>query len=253
MIAVGGQYTSSSSVYNDGYQYLPRMYSDFEQDVAAAPSPYFFFTEETKAFDGGVMEIDDSTGTYPISWHPAVDLNNDPLLYQFAILYNGNPIVEDLSDNNGADTTLTPTGEDIIGMIAPTGTDSITVDIVIRTTDQKSAIVASVDTLTITFKDKATGILSENFIPKEFFVDQNYPNPFNPSTTIQFGLPAQAEVNLVIYDILGREVARLVNNQVMNAGVYKYSFDASKLASGTYIYRLQAGQKVEVKKMLLLK
>jgi hypothetical protein len=133
-----------------------------------------------------------------------------------------------------------------------TGTDSLTVKITLRTAGEGD-IVASVDTIMVTFKDLATSIDEFNNIPKEFFVDQNYPNPFNPSTSIQFGLPAQADVTLIIYDILGREVARLINNQVMNAGTYKFNFNASQLASGTYIYRLQADQKVEVKKMLLLK
>jgi len=92
-----------------------------------------------------------------------------------------------------------------------------------------------------------------SIIPKEFYVDQNYPNPFNPTTSINFGLPSEAQVSLVIYDILGRKIATLINNQAMAAGNYQRQFDASKLASGTYIYRLQADQKVEVKKMLLLK
>jgi hypothetical protein len=253
LIGVTSQYSTATPPLT-GYQVFPRQYSDIAQDVAVAPSPYFFFTDETRSFDGGVMEIDDSAGVYKMSWHPAIDLNGDDLIYQFVILdaVTGAELVVELSDDNGADTTSTPTGEDIIDLIMETGTDSLTVKITLRTAGEGD-IVASVDTIMVTFKDLATSIDEFNNIPKEFFVDQNYPNPFNPSTSIQFGLPAQADVTLIIYDILGREVARLINNQVMNAGTYKFNFNASQLASGTYIYRLQADQKVEVKKMLLLK
>ncbi len=253
---VATQYTTATPA-NNGYQIIPRYYTDIEQNVAAAPSPYFFFTDETRAYDNSVLEVTDSAGAYQMSWHPAVDFNAQALIYQFVVINpeTGVSLSEKLSDNNGKDTTATFSGTDLVKLIQKTGTDSLEVLLALRTvsTNPAEGIISSVDTLMVTFKDKATGISSEGFIPKEFFVDQNYPNPFNPSTTIQFGLPVQAEVNLIIYDILGREVARLVNNQVMNAGVYKFNFNATQLASGTYIYRLQADKKVEVKKMLLLK
>jgi len=256
LVGVATQY-STATPPNNGYQVIPRYYTDIAQNVAAAPSPYFFFTDETRAYDNSVLEVTDSAGAYTMSWHPTVDFNGQSLIYQFVVINpeTGASLSEKLSNSNGADTTITFSGVDLVKLIQKTGTDSLAVKLALRTvsTNPAEGIISSVDTLMVTFIDKATGILGEGFIPKEFFVDQNYPNPFNPSTTIQFGLPAQAEVNLIIYDILGREVARLVNNQVMSAGVYKFSFNASQLASGTYIYRLQADKKVEVKKMLLLK
>ena len=88
--------------------------------------------------------------------------------------------------------------------------------------------------------------------PATFKLSQNYPNPFNPSTIIQYNLPKTGLVSLKIYDILGREVATLVNEQQV-AGVYKVTFDASKLASGVYIYRIISGNFVSTKKMMLLK
>lgn len=81
---------------------------------------------------------------------------------------------------------------------------------------------------------------------------QNYPNPFNPSTTILFSLSAANHVTLKVFDLLGREVAELVNNQ-LQAGSHSINFDASKLSSGTYFYKLQVGNVVQVKKMLLMK
>jgi hypothetical protein len=88
--------------------------------------------------------------------------------------------------------------------------------------------------------------------PNSYSLEQNYPNPFNPSTTISYGLPNASNVSLKIYNILGEQVASLVN-KVMPAGYQTVVFDASKLASGMYIYRLEAGSFVQVKKMMMLK
>ena len=76
--------------------------------------------------------------------------------------------------------------------------------------------------------------------PRDFTLYQNYPNPFNPTTTIQFYLPAKASVTLKIYDVLGREVAALLNRQDMDEGTQEIDFDAHNLASGVYLYRIEA-------------
>jgi hypothetical protein len=89
-------------------------------------------------------------------------------------------------------------------------------------------------------------------IPKEFRLMQNFPNPFNPSTEISWQSPVGSHQTLKIYDILGREVATLVD-EFREAGRYEVNFDASRLASGVYIYRLSAGSFVESNKMLLIK
>ncbi|MEW6061014.1 MAG: cohesin domain-containing protein [Bacteroidota bacterium] len=89
-------------------------------------------------------------------------------------------------------------------------------------------------------------------VPRIFALHQNYPNPFNPSTVISYQLPANSYVTLKVYDAIGREVATLVN-EVKEAGYYSVTFDASKLSSGIYFTRLQSGEKIQMKKMLLLK
>jgi hypothetical protein len=89
-------------------------------------------------------------------------------------------------------------------------------------------------------------------IPKEFRLDQNYPNPFNPSTTIQFALPKECEVILKIFDLLGREVATVVDEK-MQAGEYKLRFEAEGLPSGIYFYIIQTERFRKVKKFTLLK
>ncbi len=89
-------------------------------------------------------------------------------------------------------------------------------------------------------------------IPKEFRLYSNYPNPFNPVTTIKFDIPKPTMVKLTIYDILGRDISRPIEER-LEAGRYILSFDASELTSGTYFYRIEAGEFKDIKKMVLLK
>jgi hypothetical protein len=92
----------------------------------------------------------------------------------------------------------------------------------------------------------------EAILPAENRLSQNYPNPFNPKTTISYSLSKANNVTLKIYDVLGREVASLVN-EFKSEGWYTVQFDASALASGIYFYRLHAGNFVETKKLVVAK
>ncbi len=89
-------------------------------------------------------------------------------------------------------------------------------------------------------------------MPVEFELAQNYPNPFNPTTNIQFSLPEASSVNLVVYNLLGQEVATLANG-FMEAGIHKVNFDAANLNTGLYVYKLEANDFVATKKMMLMK
>ncbi len=91
-----------------------------------------------------------------------------------------------------------------------------------------------------------------NAVPKTFSLSQNYPNPFNPSTMISFSVPQGAKVSLKVYNILGQEVATLVDDY-KQAGEYLVQFNAGRLASGVYFYRLQANDFAQTRKLLLLK
>jgi hypothetical protein len=93
---------------------------------------------------------------------------------------------------------------------------------------------------------------STSGLPREFLLCQNYPNPFNPSTTIRYGLPERSHVSISVYNTLGQQVATPVNGE-MEAGYHEVQFDASWLASGVYLYRLQAGSFVETRKLVLVR
>ncbi len=103
----------------------------------------------------------------------------------------------------------------------------------------------------------STGLNEDESIPQNFFLYQNYPNPFNPTTKIRYSIPSNVKgqmsnVSLKVYDVLGREVATLVNEE-KQAGVYEVEFNASQLSSGIYYYQLKTGNFIETKKMILLK
>jgi len=97
-----------------------------------------------------------------------------------------------------------------------------------------------------------TGISSNTVIAKDFSLNQNYPNPFNPSTTISFTIPYSSFTTLKVYNLLGQEVATLVNRET-EAGSLEIKWNASDLSSGIYLYKLQAGSFTETKKMILVK
>lgn len=101
-------------------------------------------------------------------------------------------------------------------------------------------------------QDAITSVRDEETIPNSFKLEQNYPNPFNPSTIIKFGVPERSYVIIKIYDLIGSEVITLVNGE-MEAGWYKNYFNANGYSSGIYIYRMQAGNYVNTKKMILIK
>lgn len=105
--------------------------------------------------------------------------------------------------------------------------------------------------------DAATGVKDNDNAPLIYSLNQNYPNPFNPTTSIRYSIADNVnnelqEVRLVVFDAIGREIATLVN-ETQQPGNYEVEFDASRLTSGAYFYRIQAGEFVETKKMILMK
>ena len=137
---------------------------------------------------------------------------------------------------NGTETVWTRVAEDIIG-------NAIVSSLDYRRSDQILAVGTHGRGL---FVGKIGNAVSNELVetkfdqPSEFTLNQNFPNPFNPTTNISFTLPSNAIVNLSVFDLNGRRVAEVYNNRSMAAGSFTATFDASQLASGTYLYQLEA-------------
>ena len=95
-------------------------------------------------------------------------------------------------------------------------------------------------------------VIKENILPQTIRLYQNYPNPFNPSTTFRYSIPVQSKVTIKVYDVLGNEIAALMNEE-KSIGTYELTWNASNLASGVYFYQLNAGNFNETKKMILIR
>ncbi len=145
---------------------------------------------------------------------------------------------------NGMSTTWVQQGTDNIGMI-----DAETID----TRDLDGTVaVGTFGNGVYSTQFSITGIQEVKNIPQTYSLLQNYPNPFNPTTTITYQLPKTENIKLNIYNILGEEVKTLIDRNE-SAGVYHVKFDGSNFASGVYFYRLQAGNFIATKKLILLK
>jgi PKD repeat protein len=158
------------------------------------------------------------------------------------------------SNNNGSDTSITFTKSYLDSMARAFGLNGDSLLITCKTYAYNGFdSLATGNSLILNIKSNTVGInLISSEIPVEFKLDNNYPNPFNPETTIKYQLPKSAFVSIKLYDITGREVSTLVNEQ-HNAGYYDFNFNASYLASGVYFYRIQAGEFMDIKRMVLVK
>jgi len=126
--------------------------------------------------------------------------------------------------------------------------DSLNVVVFVQSSASKTVYQSE----TIRYNDLIVSIFEEPGIPANFILEQNYPNPFNPSTVISWQSPVGSHQTLKVYDLLGNEVATLVD-EYKTAGSYEVEFSAKGLTSGIYFYRLQASDFVETKKLMLLK
>ncbi len=115
-----------------------------------------------------------------------------------------------------------------------------------------TAVKTDVEVDPYTSYTNATGLKNESVQPVTYSLSQNYPNPFNPTTNIKFSIEKSGFVTLKVYNILGQEVATLLNKE-LSAGSYTFDFDASKLSTGVYLYSIQSGNFAQTKKMILIK
>ncbi len=202
------------------------------------------------------------------TWSATTDLDGNTVRYE-KVLYlpDSTEFFAAPSNNDGLDTEITVPATLLDQLLVSAGVadgESVTLLWNVRVNDgvDTLAISSGYDIATNTFTPiyrTATFTNSSDVsnevvagLPEKFDLKPNYPNPFNPSTRISFDLPESAEVRLTVFDVLGRQVATLVN-QPMKAGSHTVNFDAQRLASGVYIYRLEAGSFSMTRNMMLIK
>jgi len=153
-----------------------------------------------------------------------------------------------------SDTTISISSNSLDPLLNVTAQDEAVFTFYVQASDEEYTVS---DTGEFILSREALGIDDEVGIPDVFALHQNYPNPFNPITTLRYDLPEQATVNIIIYDMLGREIKTLVNT-TQNAGFKSVIWNATNdygkpVSAGVYLYKIQAGEFVQTKKMVLLK
>ena len=248
IIGIATQFTSGTTVYTGGYQISPRYYATDFITVNLPPSAATLVSPADSAF---VHIL--STDTVTFVWNKAKDGNvpEDTLIYIFKLANDKNFT----STSTVMVDTLTDTVKYVKGAqlfpLFPTGDTTLVLYWRVEVTDKKSPSVKS-NIYRLNLSKPTSVEVVDNGIPTDYYLSQNYPNPFNPVTTIKFGLPEDAQVELVVYNVIGQKVATLVS-EYMRAGHYVVQFDGSNYASGTYFYVLRAGNRVLKNKMLLIK
>ncbi|MTI87262.1 MAG: T9SS type A sorting domain-containing protein [Balneolaceae bacterium] len=246
-------------------KFHPRNIDDFVTVDGNAFTPVLDFPLVSPADSAEVVVSND----LEVSWTATEDFDGDDLTYEW-VLYSADTAsvkATVTSDANGTEPKVTLPYETVDGLLADAGLaegESATFLWNVRVSDGS-------DTLHVhgsygNFGDDFSPLYrhitlersalvaneTEGGVPAEFTLKQNYPNPFNPTTQIAFDLPKASKVRLTVFDMLGRKVSTLVNER-MSAGSQVVEFDASRLSSGMYIYRIDAGTFTSTKKMMLIK
>lgn len=241
--------------YNSGYQIQPNRYADITKGVAVPPNPYFSMVAPA---NGSTVVINSGTQQVQFQWRSAVDLNGDALIYQWAPI--GFAAVG--TGSSAKDTFLVRTGNQLVTYLGTK--DTINLRWTALAKDPANPPVASADTFTVKLiRGAIVSVGQPEMLPTKYELLQNYPNPFNPSTTIRFALPTTSHVTLRVYNMLGQEVATLLDD-VRDAGYIQAVWDGrnrhgTAVASGMYVYRIEAksllgdNRFVSANKMMLMK
>ncbi|MEP1304991.1 MAG: T9SS type A sorting domain-containing protein [Balneola sp.] len=246
-------------------KFHPRTTADIIAADGNAFTPVLDFSLTGPADSSEIVADEDFTFT----WNASLDFDDDDVTYQWRLLTEDTTevLLSFMSDNEGVATSIVSPAEDVNMFLEELGIDvgqSGSFVWHVRVTDGSDTLGVrgpygnfgddwepiyrhiTIERSIVTSNDEEFGT------PEDFALEQNYPNPFNPSTNIKFSLPQTSDVTLTIYNMLGQKVNTLVSTK-LNAGIHTYSFDASNLSSGMYIYRIEAGSFSSIKKMLLIK
>lgn len=180
-----------------------------------------------------------------LQWDKPINaIDNDTAQY-FVVYRAQSP---DMINMNNVRQILTITSIDTTSFTDNTAVNGVSYTYAVTSFDKVDNESKFAATVSIT----VTGFADENAIPQEFALSQNFPNPFNPLTTLSFTLSQQHHTTLKVYDMLGREIATVVDD-MLDAGTHRFNFNGSNLASGVYLYRIVSGSFNETKKMVLQK
>jgi hypothetical protein len=237
----------------------------FIQQTNVAHSGASAAQASTVDFGGSVVPPVLISGTggagFPINFRPGslhwfytfTPVGGDFIAVSVVLTKNGQPVGGGGGQLNLAATSTYVESFFDIFYVAPDVPDTANVTFLISAS---GGVVHAGSTFTIddlSWGAPATGV---NYLeanrPVQFGLEQNYPNPFNPTTNVRFSVPENGFVTLKVFDLMGREVSTLIEQQ-LSAGSYETTFAAGSLASGMYLYRLTAGGKVETRRMILMK
>jgi len=184
-------------------------------------------------------------------WSAAIDVDGDSLSYKFEFSNNANVLLEESTGDLSIGVEYSFFSELLDTLTNFNGSWSVMVS------DGQDTVFSDNGPFAITIDGSELAFDQMDLIPEIFALHQNYPNPFNPTTTLQYDLPEDAKVNIMIYDLMGREVRTLVHQQ-QTAGFKSIIWDATNnlgqpVSAGMYLYRISAGDFHQVKKMVLLK
>ena len=216
------------------------------------------FALESPADESEVTVDGTPDDEFLIEWEYPESVVEDELTFVWILSEDGsfdNPELEIQSDNDGEDTTLTLTYQELDDFLDSNGISEgeefegqWTVRAEYEQTDQEAEEPFEVTLV----RGEVTSSQEIGEVPDDFTLKQNYPNPFNPSTQIRFELPEDAEVTLRVYNSVGREVTTLIDES-KSAGSYEVTFNANDLSSGNYIYRLEANDQILTRTMTFVK
>ena len=225
--------------------------------VNDAPGEFFLLTPENEVTIALMNEILNDTIWF--DWSSSINVDGDSLIYTYELSDEIGMMIEGTIGNPSFGVEYSFFADAMDSLTILNGSWSVMV------TDGQDTVLADNAPFILTIDGSALAIDPMDLIPEVFALHQNYPNPFNPTTTLRYDLPGNSQVNIMIYDIMGREVRRLVN-QNQEAGFKAVVWDATNnlgqpVSAGVYLYRISAlqqngGQASEfhkVKKMVLLK
>ena len=261
-----GLLTTTGSVYgySDGYEAVDTLFPGYGYwikitdpgGLSFPPCNSVFPKQETfrSALDGfGKIIFSDHSGKVYTLYVITTGINAaqfelppPPPAGMFDIRYGSGRIAEDLGNTM---QSIEMTGITYPVKVRTEGTDIRLQDV---TGKEINTILESGEEITIRSSNINKLLVTGEAVPSDYTLEQNYPNPFNPTTTIKFSLHEATEVTLTIYNMMGQEVAELVNEK-LEPGRYGYEWNAKNVASGMYIYELRTDKFVSIKKMMLLK